>query len=119
MRIGLVPAALALAAILPATGSALSAQQELPPSLTPGKAVGFGFEPGPDGAKIVVVVPGSPAERAGLKAGMVVTRLNGIPLGALDIVRLKEMFIASPDEMTLVVAGIGYVKLRREALSTP
>jgi S1-C subfamily serine protease len=116
MRRALVLTALAVAAALPPSGSALRAQQEMPPPLTPGKWVGFAFEPVPDGAKIITVVPGSPAERAGLRIGMVVTRLNGIPLGALDMTRLKEMFIASPDEMTLVVAGTGYLKMRREPI---
>ncbi len=118
MKQALVLAALAVAAALPVTGAGLQAQQETPPSLTPGKQVGFAFEPAPDGAKIVLIAPGSPAERAGLKVGMVVTRLNGIPLGALDMTRLREFFVASPDEMTLVVAGVGYIKLRREAVPT-
>lgn len=115
MRRALVLTALAVAAALPVAGSGLRAQQETPPQVTPGKQVGFAFEPDPNGVKILLVAPGSPAERAGLKVGMVVTRLNGIPLGGLDMVRLREMFIASPDEMTLVVAGMGWIKLRREA----
>lgn len=87
--------------------------------LTPGKQAGFAFEAVPEGAKVVLVAPGSSAERAGLKVGMVVTRLNGIPLGALDMARLRDLFLASPDEMTLVVAGMGWVKLRREPVATP
>jgi len=119
MRRALTLAALAIAAALPVMGSALHAQQETPPSITPGKQVGFAFEPYSGlngGVKIVLVAPGSPAERAGLKVGMVVTRLNGIPLGGLDMARLKELFIASPDEMTLVVDGMGWIKLRREPI---
>jgi len=108
--------ALAIVAALPVMGSAVQAQQQTPPPLTPGKQAGFAFEPDKDGVKIVLVAPGSPAERAGLKVGMVVTRLNGIPLGGLDMTRLRELFIASPDEMTLVVQGMGWIKLRREAI---
>jgi S1-C subfamily serine protease len=112
---------LASAVAVPVMGSALHAQQESPPPppLTPGKQVGFAFEPFAGingGAKIILVAPGSPAERAGLKVGMVVTRLNGIPLGGLDMPRLRELFIASPDEMTLVVDGMGWIKLRREPI---
>ena len=80
------------------------------------EAIGFGFEPVADGARIVIVVENSPAARAGLKVGMVVTRLNGVPLGALDIVRLKEMFVAAPDDVTLVVTPLGWIKLHREAV---
>ena len=116
MKRALTLVALVIAAALPVVGSTLPAQQPTPPPLTPGKQVGFAFEAVPDGAKIVLVAVGSPAERAGLKPGMVVTRLNGIPLGALDMPRLKELFLASPDEMTLVVAGMGWIKLRREPI---
>jgi S1-C subfamily serine protease len=116
MRRMLILVAMAIAAALPAMGSALHAQQSLPPLLTPGKQFGFGFESVADGARIVIVVENSPAARAGLKVGMVVTRLNGVPLGALDLVRLKEMFVAAPDDVTLVVTPLGWVKLRREAV---
>jgi predicted metalloprotease with PDZ domain len=116
MRRALSLVALAIAAALPVMGSVLHAQQETPPPLVPGKQVGFAFEPASDGVKIILIAPGSPAERAGLKVGMMVTRLNGIPLGGLDMTRLRELFIASPDEMTLVVEGMGWIKLRREPI---
>jgi predicted metalloprotease with PDZ domain len=112
----LVLAALATLAALPVTGSALHAQQATPPLLIPGKQFGFAFEPDADGVKIVFVVENSPAARAGLKVGMLVTRLNGIPLGALDMVRLRELFVAAPDDVTLVVTPLGWVKLHREAV---
>lgn len=119
MRRALILAVLAIAAALPVAGSALHAQPETPPLLTPGKQVGFAFEPVVEGVKLVFVAPGSPAERAGLKVGMVVTRLNDRPLGALDMMHLKEIFIASPDDMTLAVSGMGRIKVRREAVSRP
>jgi S1-C subfamily serine protease len=113
MRRTLVLIALAIAAALPVMGSALHAQQPALPQLTPGKQFGFVFQPVAEGAKIVLVAPGSPAALAGLKEGMIVTGLNGVPLGALDATRLYQMFAAAPDEVTLAITPLGWVKLRR------
>jgi S1-C subfamily serine protease len=109
---------LAIAAALPGAGSTLHAQPAPLPLLIPGKQFGFAFEPAGDssGVRILLVVPGSPAERAGLKTGMVVTRLNDVGLGGLDMIRLKALFLAAPDESTMMVVGIGSIPLRREAV---
>jgi S1-C subfamily serine protease len=110
---------LAIAAVLAAAGSTLHAQPAPPPLLIPGKQFGFAFEPvmgDGSGVRVLLVVPGSPAERVGLKIGMVVTRLNDVPLGGLDMMRLKALFLAAPDESTMVVAGMGPITLRREAV---
>jgi S1-C subfamily serine protease len=116
MRRALLLAALAIAAALPVMGSKLHAQQ--PPSgLQPGKHLGFAYEPVSDGAMIKIVAEGSAAARAGLKPGMVVTRLNGIPLGALDGKRMQEMFESAPDDMTLVVTPLGWVKISRSEIA--
>ncbi len=112
----LILAGLMIAAALPAGQAALDAQS--PRLVIPaGKQFGFGFEAVPDGAKVTLIVPGSAAERAGLKLGMVVARLNGVPLGALDLTRLKEMFVGAPDEVTLRMLSGDWIKLRRAKIS--
>src|SRR4051812_31383163 len=110
---------LAIAAALPGAGSTLHAQPATLPLLIPGKQFGFAFEPvagESGGVRILIVVPGSPAERAGLKTGMVVTRLNDLALGGLDMIRLKELFLAAPDDSVMEVAGMGAIALRRESV---
>src|SRR5688572_26510160 len=47
---------------------------------------GFSMDQVPDsaGAKVKLVTPGSPAEKAGLRSGDVVTMFNGVKLSGLD-----------------------------------
>ena len=110
---------LEIAVALPGAGSTLHAQPATFPLLIPGKQFGFAFEPATgesSGVRILIVVPGSPAERAGLKPGMVVTALNGASLGGLDMIRLKALFLAAPDESTMAITGIGPITLQREVV---
>lgn len=44
---------------------------------------GVAFFTAPDGIRVDRVFPGSPAERAGIKAGMIITRINGLVLRGL------------------------------------
>ena len=45
----------------------------------------------PNGTAITSVVPGSPAEKAGLKAGDVVTAINGEPMADANALRLEDL----------------------------
>jgi hypothetical protein len=57
------------------------------------------------------VVPGSPAEKAGLKAGDRITRINGIPMEDVDQDRLGRLF-GSPEPLRLtIVRGENTIEL--------
>jgi S1-C subfamily serine protease len=124
MRAAFILGGLMILAVLPSGMASLQAQPSPspatdvpPPRLKPGKQFGFGFQPVPEGVKIMIVAHGSAAERAGLAEGLVISQLNGIPLAALDMPRLAEYFRSAPDEVTLTILGKGKVKLRREDIS--
>jgi serine protease Do len=63
--------------------------------ITQDEASQFGL-PKPEGAIISRVEPGSPADRAGLRAGDVVTQYNGNPVQ--DAGRLTEMVVNTPPD---------------------
>ncbi len=63
--------------------------------------------PGRDGAQVAEVAPGSPAERAGLRAGDIVTALNGRPVRAAAELRAQLGVIPAGEtvEIRLVRSG--------------
>jgi serine protease Do len=73
-----------------AWGELLSAHSfQLPPELRNGGFLGVRLEPGREGLIVREVVPGSPAQRAGIRAGDLAVRLNGKPVGLLEDFVLK------------------------------
>ena len=79
-----------------------------------GKFVGLGIEIGPsdDGyIKIIAPIEGSPAERAGIKAGDIITRLNATPVKGLSLDdSVKQMRGEPGSKATITVARLGESK---------
>ena len=75
---------------------------------TPLGGIGANLELTDDGVILRDIIPDSPAARAGLEAGDVVTEVNGIPLGDLgvqEVVPLLRGPVGSP--VMLMIAGEG------------
>lgn len=97
--------------ILPApTAQAVAVSDPSTPRL------GLNFTAVSEGAYISSVSEGYPAAQAGLLAGMVVTKLNGVALRGFDQATITKLLTAAEGEITLDVIGRGEVKLRRAAL---
>jgi serine protease Do len=82
--------------------------------LTPDLIQGFnaygGLKPGTKGALVQAVVPKSPAEKAGLKPGDVITHLNGSPLDSSGALTRATALIAPGQNANLVVLRNGEQK---------
>lgn len=72
---------------------------------------GFTLTAVPDGAYIATVASGSPAERAGLKPGLVISSLNGVALKGMAAATVEQMFGGTQGEVTLQTIGGGTVRL--------
>lgn len=84
---------------------------------TPGDApliVGFGMavRPMPEGAYVTSVEAGSPAAKAGLVPGTLITRTNGIALAGLGAAMAKILSADTPELVIETVAG-SHLTLRR------
>ena len=77
-----------------ASEGAAATRQERP-------VIGLGFWLVEGGIEVNDVSRGSAAERAGLKAGMLITRINGAPLAEMEIVEVEQMVAALQGEMHL------------------
>jgi serine protease Do len=71
--------------------------------LTPDLAQGFNLKPGTKGALVQAVVPRSPADKAGLKAGDVVTQLNGKPVDSMGALTRAVALVAPGQSATVLV----------------
>ena len=71
-------------------------------------AAGLALRPMPEGAYVSAVTPGSAAASAGLKAGMVITSVNAIPLAGMDAGMLRVIEAAGPAATLTVVGGITF-----------
>lgn len=65
--------------------------------------MGLGLEAMMDGAYVSAVAPGSTAEKAGIKPGMVIETINAIPLRDMDQAMLKVVEAAGPK------AALGFI----------
>jgi hypothetical protein len=81
-----------------------------------GEKLGIGFVPTPDGARIQLVVAGSPAERAGLRVGQLIEAVNGAPLKGLAAPEMIKAVLAKSPSVFLSIAGGGDVKVTRRTL---
>lgn len=64
------------------------------------RSAGVSFSKTPAYWKIAGVIPGSPAEGAGIRAGELVTRINGESVARWDLRRYEEL-VAKADELSL------------------
>ncbi len=77
-----------------------------PLEMKPRYRVGVMMLPGPEGLVVEGVIPGGAAEKAGLKEGDRITRINGEAAGDLGAARLRETF-SSPKPIRLTVEREG------------
>jgi len=105
----LVLAASAFAAALPA----VPAMALVPPAAAddwlPSKQHGMGFAKDPSGAVVTRVVKDSPAERAGVTEGMVITHIDGLPLRELTAIQIARIFAGTGVRVELKIRGSGTV----------
>lgn len=82
---GLVSVALALLVVLPGTGALLAQQGG------PRKSIGVMLQGDESGIRVANVVPGSPAEKGGVKAGDKVMSIGGVMVEELDPDKMKAI----------------------------
>lgn len=80
--------------------------------------LGIGFVPSPDGARIQLVVAGSPADRAGLRVGQLIEAVNGAPLKGLAAPEMIKAVLAKTPAVFFSIAGAGDVKVTRRTPSS-
>lgn len=84
-----------------------------PAAPPPGGGIGIGFIPTAWGAVIQLVVPGSPAARAGLKPGQVIEAVNGMPLKGLAAPEMIKAVRAETPAIFYSIINGGDVKVLR------
>ena len=99
----LVPVAQARAAAQPQQRAASGLRQ----------AFGFRYRSSPEGAYLLSIIERSPAVQAGLRQGMVITHLNGIPLAGVPQPTLERLITDAPVDSVLTIAGYQNVRLRK------
>jgi hypothetical protein len=78
-------------------------------------SIGIGFVPTSSGAVIQLVVPGSPAARAGLRVGQVIEAVNGVPLKGLAAAEMINAVRAETPAIFYSIVDGGDVKVLRAA----
>jgi hypothetical protein len=88
----------------PVHGKATFYRDSGDPITTPGlRGTGLSFGKTPAYWRVVGVVPGSPADRAGIETGDLVTRIDGDPVSKWSFHRFEEMLAADRDvELTFL-----------------
>jgi hypothetical protein len=97
----------------PAAVVAVSGPTPAPAPAAGEEKLGIGFIPTPVGARIQLVVAGSPAERAGLRVGQVIEAVNGAPLKGLAAPEMIKAVLATTPAVFMSIAGGGDVKITR------
>ncbi|MCC5845060.1 MAG: PDZ domain-containing protein [Verrucomicrobia bacterium] len=73
-------------------------QIRLPPAERPHADPGFALLPGEDYALITEILPGSPAQLAGLQPGDAVIAVDGVPTASLNAEQLETLLFGPQDE---------------------
>lgn len=68
-----------------------------PIAMVPRRSAGVSFSKTPAYWRIAGVVPGSPAAEAGVRAGDLVTKINGEPIGKWDLRRFRQVEAAAEE----------------------
>jgi S1-C subfamily serine protease len=105
-------AAALMVATLPVAVTALASESnaattEARPSL------GLGFWIVENGIEVNDVTPGSPADKAGIKVGMLITQANGIALAGKSVTEVETLVGAMQGEIVLAIRELGEVRLRK------
>lgn len=96
--------------LLPPAGLSTVSAPALDPAVP---RMGVEFAAVPDGAYVRSIEPDSPAQRAGLVPGMVVSHVNGVPLKGFDLATMGKILQARADALTLTVIGKGDLVVRK------
>jgi hypothetical protein len=89
----------------------------LPPAPTPFSApqkpmrIGIQFQASPIGVLLLAVAPGSPADRAGLKVGQLITSVNGHKLAGMDAPTMIAAVQSSSNALTYSIMGTGDIRV--------
>ena len=75
-------------------------------NITPGMEEQFGVAPG-EGVLVADVVPGSPAQEAGLQSGDVIVSVDGVPVGSTDELQTEIMYRAPGEVVQLEIVRDG------------
>lgn len=74
-----------------------------PVETPPLRSAGLGFSKTPAYWRVAGVVPGSPAERAGVERGELIVRIDGEPVGRWDLIRYESRIAAGGElELTFI-----------------
>ncbi|UIP06386.1 PDZ domain-containing protein [Erythrobacter sp. SDW2] len=76
-------------------------------------SLGLGFWIVEGGIEVNDVASGSPAEKAGLKVGMLITHANGQALTDRSVTEVETLVGAMEGEIVLAVRELGEVRLRK------
>lgn len=76
-------------------------------------SLGLGFWIVESGIEVNDVTPGSPADKAGIKVGMLITRANGVALAGKSVTEVETLVGAMQGEIVLTIRELGEVKLRK------
>lgn len=105
--------------VFPPASAMTGATNPKPAAPATASAFGFTVNAVPDGAYVATVVPGSPAEKVGLKPGMVISHLNGVGLKGLDGAMLGQLIEAVTGQAELTVIGGAVLRITRNPTPPP
>ncbi len=85
------------------------------PTSAPSLRQGFDITTVPDGAYVSTVSPDGPANRATLKPGMVIERVNGIAVKGMEAGAVRQMLAGAKGTVTLDIIGGASIRIEAGA----